>query len=299
MTKRPLPPRRGLFFLAVALVVALSSVALSGCAVTSGAEKSTPSTATTNAAFTVGGTVAIIGDFGSGDANERAVADLVAAASPEAVLTVGDNVYTDAGYARQVGDYYGAFVAGERFFPATGNHDYDQGIENFDDYFGYLNGQRDYTVVLGSAEFFVLDGEQGMASLDANHNQEMWLRQVVSASTADYKIVIVHYPPFSSGDRHGSTPDYQWDFASMGIDLVLSGHDHIYERIVVGGVTYVVNGAGGKALYACGDRVSGSVLCFDAGFGVLFLTSSSDGLRAEFVGTDGRVIDGFSVSAGS
>jgi predicted phosphodiesterase len=281
----------------VALVVALSSVALSGCAVTSGAETLSPSTAATNAAFTAGGTVAIIGDFGSGDANERAVADLVAAASPEAVLTVGDNVYTDAGYARQVGDYYGAFVAGERFFPATGNHDYDQGIENFDDYFGYLNGQRDYTVVLGSAEFFVLDGEQGMSSLDANHNQEMWLRRVVSASTADYKIVIVHYPPFSSGDRHGSTPDYQWDFASIGIDLVLSGHDHIYERIELGGVAYVVNGAGGKTLYACGDRVTGSVTCFDEQFGALFLTPRPDGLFAEFVAVDGRTVDSFLIPA--
>jgi predicted phosphodiesterase len=283
----------------VAFVVALSSVALSGCAVTSGAETLSPSTAATNAAFTAGGTVAIIGDFGSGDANERAVADLVAAASPEAVLTVGDNVYTDAGYARQVGDYYGAFVAGERFFPATGNHDYDQGIENFDDYFGYLNGQRDYTVVLGSAEFFVLDGEQGMASLDANHNQEMWLRRVVSASTADYKIVIVHYPPFSSGDRHGSTPDYQWDFASMGIDLVLSGHDHIYERIVVGGVTYIVNGAGGKALYGCGDRVSGSAVCFDDNFGALFLRFGPEGLLAQFAAVDGSVIDAFTILAKS
>jgi predicted phosphodiesterase len=283
-------------FLAVALIVALSGVALSGCSPSNGAETSSPSSAATNAEFVIDGTVAIIGDFGSGDASQRAVADLVAAEAPDAVLTVGDNVYSNAGYATLVGDYYGSFVAAQKFFPAAGNHDYDEGIENFDDYFGYLNGQREYAVTFGKAEFFVLDGEQGMASLDANHNQEMWLRRAVAASPADIKIVIVHYPPFSSGDRHGSTRDYQWDFADIGIDLVLSGHDHIYERIEVGGVTYVVNGAGGKALYGCGERVSGSAVCFDDNFGALFLSSTANALLGQFVAADGTVVDEFSIS---
>lgn len=295
MTNRPLSPRRRALFFPVALGVALAGLALSGCSPTNGAETSTPSTMATNATFTADGTVAIIGDFGSGDANERAVADLVAAQAPDAVLTVGDNVYSNAGYATLVGDYFGSFVATEKFFPAAGNHDYDEGIENFDDYFGYLNGQREYSVTFGKAEFFVLDGEQGMASLDANHNQEMWLRRTAAASPADIKIVIVHYPPFSSGDRHGSTPDYQWDFANIGIDFVLSGHDHIYERIEVGGVTYVVNGAGGKALYGCGERVSGSAVCFDDNFGALFLSFETEGLVARFLATDGSVLDQFTV----
>jgi predicted phosphodiesterase len=268
---------------------------LTSCASSNDGVAPEPSEAPTATPSAGSGIIAVIGDFGSGDENERAVAELVAARNPEAIVTTGDNVYSNAGYAALVGDYYGPFVAGGTFFPATGNHDYEQGIENFDDYFGYLNGQRDYTVVLGSAEFFVLDGEQGMASLDANHNQEMWLRRVVSASTTDYKIVIVHYPPFSSGNRHGSTPDYQWDFASMGIDLVLSGHDHIYERIEVGGVIYIVNGAGGKALYGCGDRVSGSAVCFDDNFGALFLRSTTDSLLGQFVAVDGTVVDEFSI----
>jgi hypothetical protein len=76
---------------------------------------------------------------------------------------------------------------------------------------------------------------------------------------------------------------------------VLSGHDHIYERIEVGGVTYVVNGAGGKALYGCGERVSGSTVCFDDNFGALFLSSTTNALLGQFVAVDGTVVDEFSI----
>jgi len=297
VTRLPGLLRRGLFFLAVGTVGIVPTVALSACTVTNQSDTATPSTSSTSLEVPTGGTVAVIGDFGSGDENQRAVANLVAARNPAAIVTTGDNVYSDAGYATLVGDYYGSFVGAETFYPAAGNHDYDEGIAAFDDYFGYLSGQREYTVVVGDTEFFILDSEQGLASLDANHNQEAWLRKVVAASAATYKIVVVHHPPFSSGDRHGSTPDYQWDFASMGVDLVLSGHDHVYERIELGGVTYVVNGAGGKTLYACGDRVSGSVTCFDEQYGALFLTSRSDGLFAQFVAVDGTVVDEFSLPA--
>jgi len=297
VTRLPGLLRRGLFFLAVGTVGIVPTVALSACTVTNQSDTATPSTSSTSLEVPTGGTVAVIGDFGSGDENQRAVANLVAARNPAAIVTTGDNVYSDAGYATLVGDYYGSFVGAETFYPAAGNHDYDEGIAAFDDYFGYLSGQREYTVVVGDTEFFILDSEQGLASLDGNHNQEAWLRKVVAASAATYKIVVVHHPPFSSGDRHGSTPDYQWDFASMGVDLVLSGHDHVYERIELGGVTYVVNGAGGKTLYACGDRVSGSVTCFDEQYGALFLTSRSDGLFAQFVAVDGTVVDEFSLPA--
>lgn len=291
----PRHPRRLRSWIVIVGACVIVSAGLTSCAASDGGLAPESASPVTGSGTEGSDTIAVIGDFGSGDENERAVADLVAARNPDAIFTTGDNVYSNAGYAALVGDFYGPFVAAGTFYPATGNHDYEQGIAAFDDYFGYLKGQRDYTVTLGDSEFFILDGDQGLASLDANHNQEAWLRTMVGASTAAHKIVVVHYPPYSSGDRHGSTPDYQWDFAGMGVTLVLSGHDHVYERIELGGVTYVVDGSGGKTLYACGDSVSGSVLCFDAGFGALFLSSTPEGLVAEFVATDGRVIDSFSL----
>ncbi len=291
----PRHPRRLRSWIVIVGACVLVSAGLTSCSPSGGGLAPESSSTVTGSATDSSDIIAVIGDFGSGDENERAVADLIAARNADAVVTTGDNVYSNAGYATLVGDFYGPFVATGTFYPATGNHDYEQGIAAFDDYFGYLKGQRDYTVTLGDTEFFILDGDQGLASLDANHNQEAWLRNVVGASIATYKIVVVHYPPYSSGDRHGSTSDYQWDFAGMGVTLVLSGHDHLYERIESGGVTYVVNGAGGKTLYACGDRVSGSALCFDANFGALFLSSTPEGLGGEFVEADSTVVDGFTI----
>jgi len=291
----PVLRRRCAELLCLAGVVSL----LTGCAPDPTGQSAPSPASTAPDSLSLDDSLAIIGDFGSGDDNERAVADLVARERPLAVLTVGDNVYSDAGYATLVGDYYGTFVKAEKFFPATGNHDYQQGIAAFDDYFGYLNGQREYTVTLGQIEFFILDGDQGLASLDANHNQQSWLRREVASSTADYQVVLVHYPPFSSGDSHGSTPDFQWDFAGMGVDLVIAAHDHIYERIVAGGVTYIVDGSGGKSLYGCGDPVAGSVVCDDSSFGALFLTAGSDALSGQYLTVAGGTVDAFTIPAKS
>ena len=95
-------------------------------------------------------------------------------------------------------------------------------------------------------------------------------------------MVVLHHPPYSSGDVHGSTPEFQWPFAEWGADLVLACHDHVYERIVADGMTYVVDGSGGKDLYGFDDPVAGSRVRFDSDFGALFLTASDRTLSGEF-----------------
>lgn len=89
-----------------------------------------------------------------------------------------------------------------------------------------------------------------------NSVQGKWFRETASASSAHWKFVITHYPPFtSSSSEHGlgghpSATYMQWDYAAHGVDAVFSGHVHNYERLYKDGVLYVVNGAGGtfKAL---------------------------------------------------
>lgn len=78
----------------------------------------------------------------------------------------------------------------------------------------------------------------------------MWLANDLGSSTAEWKIVIAHRPPFSSG-WHGSDQEVQDLFVPIferyRVDLVLLGHDHHYERInAINGVTYVIAGAGGR-----------------------------------------------------
>lgn len=88
----------------------------------------------------------------------------------------------------------------------------------------------------------------------------MVLQNQLAASTAPWKIVILHQSPFSSGD-HGSFPRLQWPFETWGADAVLSGHDHIYERILKNSFPYFVNGIGGASVYSFGTPVSGACVC--------------------------------------
>ena len=240
--------------------------------------------------------VAVIGDFGSGSTDEQAVADLVARSGAIAVVTTGDNVYDDSGYAHLVGDYYGRWVAGQDLLPATGNHDYDEGIADFDRYFTYLGGKHVYAFGRGGMRFFVLDSTAMLASPTAATRQAGWLKRSLAASKARWKVVVLHHPPFSSSTVHGSTPEFQWPFGKWGADLVLSGHDHDYERIVRSGTTYVVDGSGGKDLYPFADPVRGSITRYDAGHGALFLTATATALTGEFRAVDGRVVDRFTLN---
>jgi hypothetical protein len=85
----------------------------------------------------------------------------------------------------------------------------------------------------------------------------------------------------------------QWPYAKWGADLVLTGHDHLYERIKVHGINYVVNGLGGAEMYALGTAVPGTVARFTGGFGAMLIDADATRMRARFIGVDGKVIDEF------
>jgi predicted phosphodiesterase len=241
------------------------------------------------------GSVAVIGDYGAGSDAQREVADLVASARPRAVVSVGDNVYDDRGYPSLVGDYYGPWVASEDLIPAAGNHDHEEGIAAFDEYFSYLDGRHVYSAGRAGMRFFVLDSTTALDSPASMKGQRDWLKRSLLASRARWKVVVLHHAPYSSSDSHGSTAEFQWPFAGWGADLVLSGHDHLYERIVTDGTTYVVDGSGGKDLYGFGDAVAGSTIRYNDDFGALFLTASDRALVGEFWSVGGVRVDGFTL----
>jgi tartrate-resistant acid phosphatase type 5 len=241
------------------------------------------------------GVVAVIGDFGSGTAPERQVAALVAALRPTDVVTTGDNVYSSAGYPALVGAYYPSWIRSHRFFPATGNHDYTEGITAFDRYFGWLNGQRTYLRTIGDLAFFVLDSQAALDSPAEMTRQRGWLKAALRASAARWRVVVLHHPPYSSGTVHGSTPAFRWPYRAWGANLVLSGHEHNYERLVESGLTYIVDGAGGKDLYRLGRPITGSTARDDQDYGALVLRSRGATLIGEYRSTSGKVMDRFTV----
>lgn len=235
--------------------------------------------------------IAVVGDFGSGRAAESRVSKMVAKWNPSVVVTAGDNNYTKKSYERMVKKYYP-----QPLVAATGNHDYLVGINRFDSFFNKDSQSRNYVYHAASgADFFILDSTAGLESKTIRSQQESWLTQQLAISNANFKIVVLHHPPYSSS-KHGSTKVYQWPYAEMGADLVISGHDHSYERIERWSGIYIVDGTGGAKLYKCKPKlVYGSQGCDDKHYGALFLYINGYQLRGIFRDTNGRALDTFDV----
>ena len=235
--------------------------------------------------------IAVVGDFGSGRAAEGRVSKMVAAMNPSIVVTAGDNTYNKKGYAKMVKRYYP-----QQLIPATGNHDYLIGIGKFDQFFNIDSNARSYVYSAASgADFFILDSTAGLSSKRVRAEQKEWLTRKLAESDANFKIVVLHHPPFSSS-KHGSTKAYKWAYSDLGADLVISGHDHTYERIQRWSGLYIVDGTGGAKLYKCKPkRVYGSQICDDKHYGALFLYINEYQLRGVFRNTAGQALDTFDI----
>lgn len=268
--------------MAVALTLSLS-LALPACSFPSASERTSDYSVSPEV-------IAVVGDFGSGRAREGQVAKMVGAHNPSFVLTLGDNNYTKKSYEKMVGSYYP-----QKLVAATGNHDYLVGISRFDSFFKTNMWNRSYVYRAKSGvDFFILDSTAGLMSRSVRSAQLDWLTAELKKSTANFKVVVLHHPPYSSA-KHGSTKRYQWPYADLGADLVLSGHDHTYERIIRRGGIYVVNGTGGAKLYKCKKLVYGSQGCDDRHYGAMFLYVNSYSLHAVFRGTQGQILDSFAI----
>lgn len=259
-------------------------------------------------------TLAVIGDYGTPGQPGDDVATLVASWNPDAVLTTGDNNYPagasatiDSNIGRRyhgfIAPYTGTYGGGatqNQFWPSLGNHDWDTpGAQPYLDYFSLPGNERHYTTTVGLVEVFVLDSDpREPDGISASSVQAAWLQRALAASPAVWRIVVFHHPPYSSSSVHGSTPALQWPFAAYGADLVLSGHDHTYERLAVGGLTYIVNGAGGAGLYGLGPPVPGSLARFNADHGALRLQATTQALSGAFVTRSGLTVDSFTLWPG-
>jgi hypothetical protein len=266
---------------------------------------------------------ASIGDYGSGDTHELDVANLVSNADPEFVITMGDNSYPDASssmlletnigqyYSKYIGGYMGKFGIGSPinlFFPAVGNHEWYgadpdpmKNLQSYLNYFPELPGNKRYfTFQFGLVKFFVVDSDQHEPDGSTPDSvQGKWLQQELAESTtACYKLVYFHHPPYSSGDFPG--PWMQWPFAAWGADAVMSGHDHVYERLSVDGVPYFINGLGGANRFGFSHVDSHSVFRFvDAAhpelgapdWGAQFVTATKQSITFDFIDSDGGKVD--------
>ena len=254
---------------------------------------------------------AVIGDYGDAGQPAADVAALVADWNPDFIITTGDNNYP-SGEAEtideNIGQYYHAFIypyvgaygkgaETNRFFPSLGNHDWALGnVDPYLDYFTLPYNERYYDFVWGPVHFFVVDSDlQEPDGRSYNSKQGTWITEQLSASTAPWQIVTMHHPPYSSGP-HGSTDVMQWPYKKLGVDAVLAGHDHLYERLLVDELPYVVNGlGGGHTIYEFETPLPESQVRYNEDYGAMNVVACDDQITFEFAARDGRVIDAFAL----
>lgn len=154
----------------------------------------------------------------------------------------------------------------------------------------------------GEVDVFFLNSEpQEPDGRTVGSTQYNWLVAQIAASTATWKIVVLHRSPYTSGEVNGPSETMRaWDFSALGIDAVISGHEHNYERLLVDGVSYFVVGTGGRSsnLYELGDPIEGSKFQEDESNGALFLTASKNTLAFQFRNTANEVLDSYAINKG-
>jgi hypothetical protein len=238
---------------------------------------------------------AVIGDSGSGAARQYELANRLAAARstfPFAfVLMLGDNIYgSDApkDLERKFERPYKALRdAGVQFFAALGNHDgpIQRSYPPFN-----MGGRRYYSFSRGAVAFFVMDTSLvDRAQLD-------WLEREVSASDARWKIAYGHHPIYSSGKRHGPALDLRALveplFVKGGIDVVLAGHEHFYERIhPQRGIYYFTSGAAGKLRKGDIEPSALTAAGYDRDLSFILMEVAGDELHFQVVSRTGDIVD--------
>lgn len=240
--------------------------------------------------------LAAIGDMGTGEQPQIDVAQQMVksrVAFPfEFVITLGDNIYTGS----QPSDFEKAFAvpykllldAGVQFYATLGNHDTTN--ERFYKPFN-MNGANYYTYKKGHVRFFALDSNY------MDPKQTAWIEtQLREAGNGDWKICYFHHPLYSSGRFHGPAIDLRKVleplFVKYGVDVVFSGHDHVFERIrPQKGIYYFIEGASGSlragnlapsAITAKGFDTDRSFMMIEfAGDDMYFQTTSRTGVAVD------------------
>lgn len=211
------------------------------------------------------------------------------------ILALGDLAYMD-GTRANFRDCYDPFWGRhqQRTRPVPGNHEYqvDKNATAYFDYFGDLAGPRGlgyYAFTEGSWRIIALNSEISMLS---GSPQQAWLRQELTSNRHLCTLAYWHRPLFTSGPNFPN-PDVRplWlTLQESGADIVLNGHDHLYERFErqdengvpsPTGMRQFTVGTGGAQPYTAGPRRPNSAVLSNS-YGILVLTLNSDSYQWDF-----------------
>lgn len=241
---------------------------------------------------------AVLGDFGTGSKQQYELAAQMAktySAFPfEMVVLVGDNLYG----SERPQDFKKKFEIpykplldkGVKFYASLGNHDAREMVSYklFN-----MDGKLHYTLRAPhqNVRFFIFE------STYPEPDQIAWLEKELKDSTDEWKIPVFHHPLYSSGERHGSDTQLRDVleplFVKYGVSVVLTGHDHFYERVKPQkGITYFVTGSGGQLRVGNIDRSTGLTAAgFDTDNAFMVAEIVGDKFMFQAISRTGKVVD--------
>ncbi|MBZ4371018.1 metallophosphoesterase [Corallococcus sp. AS-1-6] len=267
---------------------------------------------------------AAVGDFGTGGSDQKKVAASMLTNKPELFVALGDNAYasgTETEFQNNLFTPMAALLSQVPMFATPGNHEYvtNEAQPYLDNLYLPTNNaegsERYYSFDWGHVHFVSIDSNCAVGLASSSKctlaAQKAFVEKDLAATTQPWKVVFFHHPSWSSGE-HGSQLTMRRQFGPLfekyGVDLVLTGHDHDYERSkpMLGdaeagkneaGIPYLVVGGGGATLRTFAtSRPSWSVIRDDAAHGFLDVDVVEGNLTAKLVKTDGGVLDTFTLS---
>ena len=248
---------------------------------------------------------AIIGDSGRGSKEQHEVAAQMVAFRQrfdfEFVLMVGDNIYegpaSEEDYRLKFEEPYRQLLdAGVKFYAAVGNH--DDTNQRFYKPFN-MDGRRYYTFVPPVDPLTRLDTRVRFFALDSTYidrEQVRWLEKEAAGSRAEWKIAFLHHPLYTSGRYTLAARGIRFSLESAlvtgGIDVVFSGHEHIYERAEMQrGILYFITGGAGSLRE--GDAAPSPMIArgYDRDYHFMLAEIDDDGFFWQAINRVGETID--------
>ena len=256
------------------------------------------------------------GDGASGEPNAIAVEDMIASWNPNMLLYLGD-VYND-GTPTEFYNWYGSGSDHLSRFrsitnPTVGNHEYQHiASQQYDapGYFDYWdNVDHYYSFRAAGWHIISLDSTGQFNQTGADSAQYLWLQDDLANNTAACTIAYFHHPLFNVGSEQDAvrmSPIWAL-LAQHGVDIVLTGHDHDYQRwlplngqgeLDPNGMTEFVVGTAGHGIQDILDTDPRLAIGYDtppAAFGALRMELNPDGAAFQFINTQGHILDSGSI----
>jgi predicted phosphodiesterase len=248
---------------------------------------------------------AVIGDSGRGTPPQHEIAAQMTAYRADFpfafVLMLGDNIYegpaTRDDYRRKFEEPYRRLLdQGVKFYAALGNHDDPRQVIyplfNMDGerYYSFAPPEDLLTKIATRVEFFAVD------STNLDRTQRRWLDERLGKSSAEWKVCFFHHPLYTSGRYRTWSRGFRLILESLliehDVDVVFSGHEHIYQRTELqSGIQYFVSGGAGSLRRGDGTPASYVARTFDTDYHFMLIEIDGDELHFQAISRTGATID--------